>query len=196
MLQAADVGGYIYDRVIDFMGDAGGELTDGRHLLRLQQLIVSQYKFGMHLFPRNKAEAQYLPHIFGICIVGIRADIADHLPLVVPLRHRLPHLPADGTVWPLISVFHIKSLPLGYAAVPLRHDGGPDIGMDRLLQTPCINIIRWHSGHFPYAAVDINAVPFGIGAKNSNWANVGERREKNLAGLQGKLSFLPLGNIT
>ena len=40
VLQRAEVGVDVADRVVDLMGDTGGQLPDRSHLLRLQQLVV------------------------------------------------------------------------------------------------------------------------------------------------------------
>ena len=47
--ESADIGSHITDRIVDLVRHAGGELADGSHFLRLQQLLL---RFGQLLVGR------------------------------------------------------------------------------------------------------------------------------------------------
>ena len=79
-LQRAEIGVHVTDRIVDLVRDAGGQLSDRSHFLRLQQLVMRVFEavdqnqlLGFFLFQRFLG-AQLLPQLL-LQRLGQRGDL-------------------------------------------------------------------------------------------------------------------------
>lgn len=101
-LQAAEIGVHVTDRIVDFVRHAGGQLADGGHLFRLQQLVLRAVQTQIGLAQFGMALLQLaLVILLAFDVVEQHQEMPDALLLVVvqmrddhPISHRQAAGPA------------------------------------------------------------------------------------------------------